>query len=134
MLKVTLVNVTRSEKFWEIVYTLNPKIVGGYRGVLLTEVGKASGFKIIDRQTVSQFGFPSVAFQRRNKMPVREKALGTPPCHANQKELKVGYANCPFSALPISDPDRTYYTVSKTIATNALRMPAHCKPFSFSFR
>ncbi len=57
MLKVALVNVTRSEKFWEIVYTLNPKIIGGFSGVFLTEVGKASGFKIMDRKTVSRLDF-----------------------------------------------------------------------------
>lgn len=73
MLKVALVNVTRSEKFWEIVYTLNPKIVGGYRGVLLTEVGKASGFKIIDRQTVSRLDFRPWHFSGGIKCQLEKK-------------------------------------------------------------
>jgi hypothetical protein len=58
-----LVNMTRAERFYQQVYEgiyhLNPRWLGGCRGVLLIEQIRAAGFKNASREMVSQFGFPS---------------------------------------------------------------------------
>jgi hypothetical protein len=60
---MVMVNMTRAERFnqqiWEGVYHLNPRWLGGCRGVLLLEHLQAAGFKDAHREMVSQFGFPS---------------------------------------------------------------------------
>ncbi len=61
--RIILVNMTKGEhlyqRFWELVYRINPKLMGGCRGVLLARAMSDVGFKNIYRETVSQFGFPS---------------------------------------------------------------------------
>ena len=61
--RLVLVNMTRGEhfyqKFYEGIYLLNPGMLGGCRGVYLYEYLKSAGFKNIEREMVSQFGFPS---------------------------------------------------------------------------
>ena len=61
--RVVLVNMTRSEsffhQFYEGVYHLNPGLLGGCRGVLLVGHLQNAGFKNIQREFVSQLGFPS---------------------------------------------------------------------------
>jgi len=61
--RIVLVNMTRGahiyEQFWEIVYRVNPRWLGGCRGVLLSEAMRQAGFTDIMRETVSQLGFPS---------------------------------------------------------------------------
>jgi ubiquinone/menaquinone biosynthesis C-methylase UbiE len=61
--RLVLVNMTRGErfyqKFWEGVYNFNPRWLGGCRGVLLRDYLKSAGFKNIEREMISQFGFPS---------------------------------------------------------------------------
>jgi ubiquinone/menaquinone biosynthesis C-methylase UbiE len=61
--RLVLVNMTRGErfyqKFWEGVYKFNPRWLGGCRGVLLRDKLKAAGFQNIEREMISQFGFPS---------------------------------------------------------------------------
>lgn len=61
--RLILVNMTRGERFyqqvWEGVYRLNPRWLGGCRGVLLLEPLQAAGFKQVQREMLSQFGFPS---------------------------------------------------------------------------
>lgn len=61
--RLVLVNMTRGERFyqqiWEGVYHLNPRWLGGCRGVLLHEYLKQAGFQSIKREFLSQFGFPS---------------------------------------------------------------------------
>ncbi len=61
--RIVLVNMTRGEhfhqRFWETVYRVNPRWLGGCRGVFLSEALQMAGFIEIMRQTVSQFGFPS---------------------------------------------------------------------------
>ncbi len=61
--RIILVNMTKGERFyqhfWEFVYRVNPKLMGGCRGVLLAQVMQNSGFTNVYRETVSQFGFPS---------------------------------------------------------------------------
>ncbi len=61
--RLVLVNMTQGERFyqrfWEGVYQINPKLLGGCRGVLLAEPLQAVGFTDLQRQMVSQFGFPS---------------------------------------------------------------------------
>jgi ubiquinone/menaquinone biosynthesis C-methylase UbiE len=47
------------QRFWEAVYHLNPKWLGGCRGVLLSAALQTTGFDHIHRETVSQLGFPS---------------------------------------------------------------------------
>jgi ubiquinone/menaquinone biosynthesis C-methylase UbiE len=61
--RIIIVNMTKGERFhqhfWEFVYRINPKWLGGCRGVMLLPVMQKSGFTNIHRETVSQFGFPS---------------------------------------------------------------------------
>jgi ubiquinone/menaquinone biosynthesis C-methylase UbiE len=61
--RLVLVNMTRPERFyqqiWEGVYHLNPRWLGGCRGVLLYEHLGNAGFQNIKREFLSQFGFPS---------------------------------------------------------------------------
>lgn len=61
--RIVLVNMTKGERFyqyfWELVYRINPKWLGGCRGVLLSQAIQEVGFNNIYRETVSQFGFPS---------------------------------------------------------------------------
>ena len=61
--RILLVNMTRAERWyqriWEGVYKLNPRWLGGCRGVLLQSSLEACGFVNIRREMVSQFGFPA---------------------------------------------------------------------------
>jgi ubiquinone/menaquinone biosynthesis C-methylase UbiE len=61
--RIVLVNMTKGEhfyeRFWETVYRVNPRWLGGCRGVLLSEAMQQAGFTDIKRETVSQLGFPS---------------------------------------------------------------------------
>jgi len=61
--RLVLVNMTKGERFyqqfWELVYRVNPKLLGGCRGVLLAPTVQAAGFAGVYRETISQFGFPS---------------------------------------------------------------------------
>ncbi len=61
--RIVLVNMTKGtsfyQHFWESVYRLNPRWLGGCRGVLLTQAMHAAGFSQVQREMVSQFGFPS---------------------------------------------------------------------------
>ena len=61
--RLVLVNMTQGtrphQNFWEMVYRINAKWLGGCRGVLLEESLRASGFREIYRETTTQFGFPS---------------------------------------------------------------------------
>ncbi len=61
--RLVMVNMTRGERFyqqlWESIYQINPKWLGGCRGVLIAPVLQTVGFTQVHRETVSQFGFPS---------------------------------------------------------------------------
>lgn len=61
--RIVLVNMTKGEhfyqRFWESVYRLNPRWLGGCRGVLLAGAMQIAGFTDITRAATSQFGFPS---------------------------------------------------------------------------
>ena len=61
--RIILVNMTRGEhfyqQFWETVYQINPRWLGGCRGVLLSQALQTAGFVQITRETTSQLGFPS---------------------------------------------------------------------------
>ena len=61
--RMVLVNMTRAERWyqriWEGVYKLNPRWLGGCRGVLLQNSLAASGFVNIRREMLSQLGFPA---------------------------------------------------------------------------
>jgi ubiquinone/menaquinone biosynthesis C-methylase UbiE len=61
--RLVLVNMTRPEHFyqriWEGVYHLNPRWLGGCRGVLLSEHLQTAGFKNARREMLSELGFPS---------------------------------------------------------------------------
>ncbi len=61
--RMILVNMTRAERFhqrlWETIYHMNPKWLGGCRGVLLSPSMQAVGLQEIHRETLSQFSFPS---------------------------------------------------------------------------
>lgn len=48
-----------SDGFWEWVYTISPKTMTGCRGVALSDALRANRFQDIQREYVSQFGFPS---------------------------------------------------------------------------
>lgn len=61
--RIVLVNMTKGkhfyQRFWETVYQTNPRWLGGCRGVLLSEAMRETGFTKVERETVSQLGFPS---------------------------------------------------------------------------
>jgi ubiquinone/menaquinone biosynthesis C-methylase UbiE len=61
--RLVLVNMTKGEHFyqqiWEEVYKLNPRWLGGCRGILLGDSLKTAGFHNLKRKIISQFGFPS---------------------------------------------------------------------------
>lgn len=61
--RLLLINMTRPEHwyhgFWEWVYRVSPKTLTGCRGVVLSEMLKANGFRQIEREYLSQLGFPS---------------------------------------------------------------------------
>ena len=61
--RLVIVNMTRGEhfyqRFWESIYKLNPRWLGGCRGVLLGDYVKAAGFRSLEREMISQLGFPS---------------------------------------------------------------------------
>jgi ubiquinone/menaquinone biosynthesis C-methylase UbiE len=61
--RIVLVNMTRSEhwyeQIWEGVYRINPRWLGGCRGVLLHDSLVEAGFTYIRRERVSQLGFPA---------------------------------------------------------------------------
>jgi ubiquinone/menaquinone biosynthesis C-methylase UbiE len=61
--RLVLVNMTRAERWyqriWEGVYKVNPRWLGGCRGVLLQSSLETSGFANIRREMLSQLGFPA---------------------------------------------------------------------------
>ncbi len=61
--RIVLVNMTKAERFyqriWESIYHINPRWLGGCRGVLLSPALSKAGFKDVQREMVSQLGFPS---------------------------------------------------------------------------
>ncbi len=67
--RIILVNMTKGEHFyqqvWESIYRLNPRLLGGCRGVLLSPAMRTVGFADIHRETVSQLGFPSEIISAR---------------------------------------------------------------------
>ena len=67
--RIVLVNMTKGahfyERFWETIYRINHRWLGGCRGVLLSEAMHQAGFTEIRRETVSQLGFPSEIISAR---------------------------------------------------------------------
>lgn len=67
--RMILVNMTKGtyfyQRFWESVYRLNARWLGGCRGVLLSKPLESVGFKDIHHETVSQLGFPSEIISAR---------------------------------------------------------------------
>ncbi len=63
--RIVLVNTTKGERWinqiYEILYKLKPPIVAGSRGVRARPFLEKVGFSEIQREFVSQFGFPSEA-------------------------------------------------------------------------
>jgi ubiquinone/menaquinone biosynthesis C-methylase UbiE len=61
--RILLVNMTKAEHFYqkiyEGIYQLNPRWLGGCRGVLLASYVQQAGFTDVRRETVRQFGFPA---------------------------------------------------------------------------
>ena len=61
--RLAMVNMTNGERWyngiWERIYRVNPALLGGCRGVLLSPHLKACGFEQIRREYLSQLTFPS---------------------------------------------------------------------------
>jgi ubiquinone/menaquinone biosynthesis C-methylase UbiE len=61
--RVIVVNMTIGEKrrdnLYRWIYRLSPKLLGGCRGVRLTPYLVACGFRVVQRDYVTQLGFPS---------------------------------------------------------------------------
>jgi ubiquinone/menaquinone biosynthesis C-methylase UbiE len=61
--RLVLINMTKGERFYqnfyEFLYQINPRWMGGCRGVLLANTLSKAGFKNISREMTSQLGFPS---------------------------------------------------------------------------
>jgi len=67
--RIVLVNMTKGkyfyQRFWESVYRINPRWLGGCRGVLLSQSLQKAGVNHINRETMSQMGFPSEIISAR---------------------------------------------------------------------
>ena len=67
--RIVIVNMTQGEhfyqRFWEAIYRINPRWLGGCRGVLLSQAMEMAGFTKITRETVSQIGFASEIISAR---------------------------------------------------------------------
>lgn len=61
--RLVLVNMAVSNKkrtaLWTAIYRLNPAMMGGCRGVELSEPMKRAGFEVDRREEVDQLGFPT---------------------------------------------------------------------------
>jgi ubiquinone/menaquinone biosynthesis C-methylase UbiE len=61
--RVIVVNMTIAERhrdnLYRWIYRLSPKLLGGCRGVRLTPHLTAGGFRIVQRDYITQLGFPS---------------------------------------------------------------------------
>ena len=61
--RLAMVNMTNGERWyngiWERIYRINPALLGGCRGVLLSPHLEACGFEQIRREYLSQLTFPS---------------------------------------------------------------------------
>lgn len=68
--RLLLINMTRPahwyDGFWEWVYRVSPKTMTGCRGVVLSDALRAQGFQNIEREYLSQLGFPSEILTARN--------------------------------------------------------------------
>jgi ubiquinone/menaquinone biosynthesis C-methylase UbiE len=69
--RLILVNMTEGERFgsklYDFIYTISPKIIGGCRGVTLTEKLQRHGFKVEVREYFQQMLFPSEVILARPK-------------------------------------------------------------------
>jgi ubiquinone/menaquinone biosynthesis C-methylase UbiE len=61
--RLILVNMARGDgwqhKLWDTVYRIRPSLIGGCRGVALSSHVARAGFTNIQREVVTQCGFPS---------------------------------------------------------------------------
>lgn len=61
--KLILVNMTQGEgwgsKVYDLIYAMSPELMGGCRGVSLSEKLQANGFKVESREYIQQLLFPS---------------------------------------------------------------------------
>ena len=61
--KLILVNMTKGEnwgsRIYDFIYTISPKVLGGCRGVRLTDKLKQNGFQVESREYFQQLLFPS---------------------------------------------------------------------------
>jgi len=61
--RLILVNMTQGEslfsRVYELIYRVSPKLMGGCRGIRLTDALIASGFKVDIREYIQQMLFPS---------------------------------------------------------------------------
>ncbi|MDH3547261.1 MAG: methyltransferase domain-containing protein [Gammaproteobacteria bacterium] len=61
--RLVMVNMTKGRRWyngiWELIYKINPALLGGCRGVSIVGYLEAAGFQIGKREYVSQFTFPS---------------------------------------------------------------------------
>ena len=73
--RVVLVNMTKGERwlnqFYEQIYKIKPPLLAGCRGVLVQPFLEEIGFKEIQREFVSQLGFPSEVVRG-----IKKKGLG----------------------------------------------------------
>jgi ubiquinone/menaquinone biosynthesis C-methylase UbiE len=75
--RLLLVNMTKPERWYqriyEGVYKLNPRWLGGCRGVLLQSSLETSGFGQIQREMVSQLGFPAEILTANKQVDVSKE-------------------------------------------------------------
>ncbi len=70
---LVLVNMTKGEKFgsgiYDFIYRISPKLMGGCRGVQLSEKLRAYGFEVKSREYHQQLLFPSevIIAQKTNR-------------------------------------------------------------------
>jgi len=70
--RLIVVNMTLGEsrvsRVYELIYRLSPKLMGGCRGITLTDELIASGFKVETREYIQQMLFPSEVILARPKL------------------------------------------------------------------
>jgi ubiquinone/menaquinone biosynthesis C-methylase UbiE len=61
--KLILINMTEAETYfaqiYELIYKLSPRLIGGCRGVKLSELIQKNGFRVESREYIQQLLFPS---------------------------------------------------------------------------
>lgn len=77
--KIVLVNMTKGERwvhqFYEEIYKLRPPLLAGCRGVFVQPLLEQIGMRVLKREFVTQFGFPSEIVMGLKSDGISEKVV-----------------------------------------------------------